>query len=80
MAVIALSAWAVAATLPAFTASARWAMTCVERLALVGGIALDRLDQVGDEVGAAAQLDGDAAERLVDQRPKPDQPVVDGDA
>ena len=52
----------------------------LERLALVGGIALHRLDQVGDEVGAAAKLDGDPAEGFADQRAEPDQPIVDGDA
>ena len=76
--VIWASAWAVASTLEASGGVGAVGGDLVEHCALVGRIALHRLDQVGDEVGAAAKLDGDAAERLADQRAKADQPVVDG--
>jgi hypothetical protein len=49
----------------------------LERAALVRGIALHRLDQVGDEVAALLQLHVDVSEGLVDVLPQPDQPVVD---
>ncbi len=44
---------------------------------LVRGIAFDRADEVGHEVGAASELDGDPAEAFLHQRAEPDQPVVD---
>ena len=73
------SAWAVASTLPALTVAAGPCGDLLEHLALVGGIALHRLDQIGDEVGAAAQLDGDSAEAFLDQRAQAHQPIVDRD-
>jgi hypothetical protein len=46
----------------------------------VRGITLHRLDQIGNQVGAAAKLDGDAAEGFADQGTKPHEPIVDGNA
>jgi hypothetical protein len=43
---------------------------------LVRGVAFDRLDQVGDEVGAPAQLYVDAAPPLLQHVPRPHQTVV----
>src|SRR6516162_11852087 len=43
---------------------------------LVRGVAFDRLDQVGDEIGASAQLDFDAAPPLLQHVPRPYQTVV----
>jgi len=43
---------------------------------LVRGVAFDRLDQVGDEVGAAPQLDIDTAPPLLQHAPRPYQTVV----
>ena len=43
---------------------------------LVRGVAFDRLDQVGDEIGASAQLDFDAAPPLLQHVPRPHQTVV----
>ena len=37
----------------------------LEDLLLVGGVPLDRVDQVGDQVGAPGELDVDAAQRLL---------------
>src|SRR5690606_31932754 len=51
----------------------------VERLALVGGVALDGLDQVGDEVVAARQLDVDLGPGVLDAVPQRDQAVVADD-
>ncbi len=71
------SAWAVAWTLPGVDRGRAGLGHLLEHLALVGGIALHGFDQIGDEVGAAAQLDGDPAEPFLDQRAQADQPVVD---
>ena len=51
----------------------------VERLALVGGVALDGLDEVGDEVEAALELDVDLRPGVLDLVAPPDQAVVGGD-
>jgi len=48
----------------------------VEDAALVGGVALDGLDQVGNQVMAALELDVDVRKRLLDPLPECDQPVV----
>ncbi len=45
---------------------------------LVGGVSLDRLDEVGDEVGSSLQLHRDAAPRLVDADLQLHQRVVRG--
>ena len=50
-----------------------------QHLALVSRIAFDRADQVRDQIGAAAELDGDPAEPFLDERPKAHQAVVDDD-
>ncbi len=50
-----------------------------ERAALVGGIALHRLDQIRNEVVPLLGLHVDVGERLVDPLPHRDQPVVDHD-
>ena len=47
-----------------------------ERAPLVRGVALDRLDQVGDEVVAALELHVDLRPGVVDLVPEPDQAVV----
>jgi hypothetical protein len=51
----------------------------LERLALVRRVALDRLDEVRDQVPPALQLDLDLRPRVVDAVPQPDEPVVEGD-
>ncbi len=51
----------------------------LERAALVAGIALHGLDQVGNEVVTLLELHVDVGERLVDPLPHGDQPVVDHD-
>ena len=43
------------------------------------GIAFDRLDEIGNQVGAAAELDGDSAEAFFDQRAQAHQSVVEND-
>ena len=50
-----------------------------EHLLLVGGVALDGLDQVGDEIVAALELDVDAAPGFVDPVAAPDDRVPDED-
>ena len=49
----------------------------LERLALVRGVALDRLDQVRDQVPAPLQLHLDLRPRVVDAVPQPDEAVVE---
>ena len=51
----------------------------VERLALVCRIALDRLDQVGNQIGAALELRVDAAPAFGDHGAAADKPVVGED-
>ena len=51
----------------------------IEHLALVRCVTLNALDKVGDEVGAAAKLHRDPAERFLHQRPQPPQLVVNDD-
>ena len=51
----------------------------LEQRPLVGGVALHRRDEVGDEVGAALQLDVDAAPAFGRHLPGPDQAVVEDD-
>ena len=51
----------------------------VEHAALVGRVALDRLDQVRDEVVPAVQLDVDLPPGLLHQVPQPDEAVVRAD-
>ena len=46
-----------------------------EELALVGGVALHGLDEVGDQVGAPTELDVDLGPAVLDPGPKPHQPV-----
>src|SRR5437762_9809544 len=48
----------------------------VERAALVGGVALDRLDQVRDQVRAALELHVDVRPRLLGSLAEPDELVV----
>ena len=50
-----------------------------ERRLLVGGVALDRLDQVRDQVVPALELHADLRPRVVDPVPQPDEAVVPGD-
>ena len=50
-----------------------------EHPALVRRVGLDGLDQIGNEVGAPAQLDVDPAESLAHHVTQPNQPVVDHD-
>jgi hypothetical protein len=45
----------------------------------VGGVPLDGLDEVRDEVVTTVQLDVDLAPRLLHQVPQPDEAVVRGD-
>ena len=47
----------------------------LERLALVGGVALDRLDEVRDQVVALAELDVDLGPRVLGAVPQPDELV-----
>ena len=54
-------------------------MTRVERLALVGGVALDGLDEVGDQVEAALELNVDLRPGVLDLVAPADQAVVGGD-
>jgi hypothetical protein len=49
----------------------------LERLALVRGVALHRLDQVRDQVIAALQLDVDLRPRVLDAVAQGDEPVVE---
>src|SRR5690606_38176053 len=51
----------------------------LEGLALVLEVRLGRLDQVGDEVVPALELDVDLRERVLEAVPQADQPVVDAD-
>src|SRR4029077_9752335 len=51
----------------------------VERLALVLQVALDRLDQVRDQVVAAPELDVDLRERVLEAVAQHDQAIVDRD-
>ena len=51
----------------------------LERLALVGRIPLDALDEVGDEIPAALELNLDLRPGVVDAVPQPDEPVVERD-
>ena len=51
----------------------------LERRALVLRVALDRLDEVRDQVVAAAELDVDLRPGVVDAVPQPDEPVVEDD-
>jgi hypothetical protein len=51
----------------------------LERLTLVGRIALDGLDEIGDEVVPTLELDVDLGPRRVDPVAEPDEAVVDGD-
>jgi hypothetical protein len=48
----------------------------LQRLALLRGVALDRLDEVRDQVVAALELHLDGAPGLVDLVARADQPVV----
>ena len=48
----------------------------VERLLLVGGVALDGLDEVGDEVDAPLELHVDLRPRVLDLVAQPDETVV----
>jgi hypothetical protein len=50
-----------------------------QRAALVAGIALHRLDQVGNEVVALFRLHVDVGEGLVDPLPHGNEPVIDHD-
>ena len=50
-----------------------------EQAVLVGGIALDGFDQVGDQIGAAAQLHVDAAPALRHEVLVADQAIVSPD-
>ena len=52
----------------------------VERPALVGGVALDRLHEVRDQVVAAPELDVDLRPGVLRSVPQPDEPVVDDHA
>src|SRR6266508_1133445 len=49
----------------------------LQRAPLMGGVALDGLDQVGDQVVTALELHVDLAPRVVDMVPPPNQAVVD---
>src|ERR671934_155255 len=51
----------------------------LEGAALVGGVALDRLDEVRDQVVAAPQLDVDLRPRVLGAVPQPDELVVHPD-
>ncbi len=51
----------------------------VERAALVRGITLHRLDEIGNEVMSLAQLDVDIGKTLVDPLPHGHEAVVDSD-
>ena len=51
----------------------------LERAPLVGGVALDRLDQVADQVVPAGELDVDLAPGLLHEVAQPDQAVVGRD-
>src|SRR6185503_12574135 len=51
----------------------------LERAALVGGVALDRLDEVRDQVVPPLELDLDLRPRVVDAVPEADEPVVERD-
>jgi len=51
----------------------------LQRAALVGGVSLYRLDQVGDQVVAQLELHIDVGERLADPLPHGDELVVDHD-
>ena len=51
----------------------------LEGLPLVGGVALHRLDQVGDEVVAALELHVDLGPGVLDPVPQLDQAVVHDD-
>ena len=51
----------------------------LERLALVRGVALDRLDEVRDQVVAAAELDVDLRPGVLGAVAQPDEPVVHHD-
>src|SRR5437588_10640474 len=51
----------------------------LQGVALVGGVALDRLHQVGDEVVAALELHADLGPGVVHLVPAPDELVVHGD-
>jgi hypothetical protein len=42
----------------------------------VRGVALDRLDEVGQQVGTTLELHGDVAPRLIHPHIEPNQPVV----
>ena len=50
-----------------------------QRAALMGGIALHRLDQVGNEVVALLELDVDVGKGLIDPLPHGNELVVDAD-
>src|SRR6478672_7284441 len=51
----------------------------LERAALVGGVALDGLDEVGDQVVPPLELDLDLRPRVVDAVPQPNETVVEED-
>ena len=51
----------------------------LQRAALVGGVALHRLDQVGHEIVALLELDGDVRPGLIDRLAQADEAVVDDD-
>src|SRR3954447_822973 len=51
----------------------------LERLALVGGVALDRLDEVRDQIVATLELHSDLRPRRIDPVPQPDDAVVGQD-
>src|SRR5438874_2426466 len=51
----------------------------LEGLPFVAGVALHRLDQIGNEIGAPLQLGLDTAPRFGHDVLAADQPVIDGD-
>ena len=78
-----MSAFSACGLLPA-TPCACWAavrafVTSSKVPLLVRGVALDRLDEVRDQVVAAAELDVDLGPRVLRAVPQPDEPVVDED-